>query len=166
MLQICSPCQPDHPTLPSKCNTLNLPTCPCCTNIFFQRKTVRNKPFCRPLRASMPGENARPSKKKLAAKKEWLGKRTTADHGGGGARACTEADGAVVLNLRRGSGAYVLLLRADGQLTRAARTTTTWTCGLPARSAPFLVFSGTAPKNMPCFEGGLRAGATGKSGFC
>ena len=29
------------------------------------------------------------------------------------------ADGAVVLNLRRGPGAYTLLSRADGQLTRA-----------------------------------------------
>ena len=37
----------------------------------------------------------------------------------GGARACTGADGAVVLNLRRGPGACALLLRADGQLTRA-----------------------------------------------
>ena len=37
----------------------------------------------------------------------------------GGARARTGADGAVVLNLRRGPGAYALLSRADGQLTRA-----------------------------------------------
>ena len=36
----------------------------------------------------------------------------------GGARARTGADGAVVLNLRRGPGAYALLSRADGQLTR------------------------------------------------
>ena len=39
----------------------------------------------------------------------------------GGARACTGADGAVVLNLRRGPGAYALLSRADGQLTRAGQ---------------------------------------------
>ena len=39
----------------------------------------------------------------------------------GGARARTEPDGAVVLNLRRGPGAYALLLRADGQLTRAGQ---------------------------------------------
>ena len=39
----------------------------------------------------------------------------------GGARARTGADGAVVLNLRRGPGAYALLLRADGQLTRAGQ---------------------------------------------
>ena len=31
------------------------------------------------------------------------------------------ADGAVVLNLRRGPGAYALLSRADGQLTRAGQ---------------------------------------------
>ena len=37
----------------------------------------------------------------------------------GGARARTGADGAVVLNLRRGPGAHALLSRADGQLTRA-----------------------------------------------
>ena len=39
----------------------------------------------------------------------------------GGARARTGADGAVVLNLRRGPGAYTLLSRADGQLTRAGQ---------------------------------------------
>ena len=39
----------------------------------------------------------------------------------GGARARTGADGAVVLNLRRGPGAYALLSRADGQLTRAGQ---------------------------------------------
>ena len=37
------------------------------------------------------------------------------------ARARTGADGAVVLNLRRGLGAYALLSRADGQLTRAGQ---------------------------------------------
>ena len=52
-----------------------------------------------------------------------MGETTTADHGAadGGARARTGADGAVVLNLRRGSGAYAMLLRADGQLTRAGQ---------------------------------------------
>ena len=39
----------------------------------------------------------------------------------GGARARTGADGAVVLNLRRGPGADALLSRADGQLTRAGQ---------------------------------------------
>ena len=39
----------------------------------------------------------------------------------GGARARTGADGAVVLNLRRGPGAYALLSHADGQLTRAGQ---------------------------------------------
>ena len=39
----------------------------------------------------------------------------------GGARARTGADGAIVLNLRRGPGAYALLSRADGQLTRAGQ---------------------------------------------
>ena len=37
------------------------------------------------------------------------------------ARARTGTDGAVVLNLRRGPGAYALLSRADGQLTRAGQ---------------------------------------------
>ena len=37
------------------------------------------------------------------------------------APARTGADGAVGLNLRRGPGAYALLLRADGQLTRAGQ---------------------------------------------
>ena len=39
----------------------------------------------------------------------------------GGARARTGADGAVVLNLRRGPGAYALLSCADGQLTWAGQ---------------------------------------------
>ena len=39
----------------------------------------------------------------------------------GGARARTGADGAVVLNLRRGPGACALLSRADGQPTRAGQ---------------------------------------------
>ena len=39
----------------------------------------------------------------------------------GGARARTGADGAVVLNLRRGPETYALLSRADGQLTRAGQ---------------------------------------------
>ena len=52
-----------------------------------------------------------------------MGETTTADHGGRGRRprARTGADGAVVLNLRRGPGAYALLSRADGQLTRAGQ---------------------------------------------
>ena len=52
-----------------------------------------------------------PPKKTGPVKKEWHGV----------ARARTGADGAVVLNLRRGPGAYALLLRADGQLTRAGQ---------------------------------------------
>ena len=56
-----------------------------------------------------------PPKKTGPVKKEWqVGKTTTVDHGGAD-RACTGADGAVVLNLRR-PGAYALLYR---QLTRA-----------------------------------------------
>ena len=39
----------------------------------------------------------------------------------GGARARTGADGAVALNLRRRPGAYALLSRTDGQLTRAGQ---------------------------------------------
>ena len=48
----------------------------------------------------------------------WFRRCAAAD---GGARACAGADGAVVLNLRRGPGAYALLSRADGQLTRAGQ---------------------------------------------
>ena len=48
------------------------------------------------------------------------------------ARARTGADGAVVLNLRRGPGAYALLSRADGQLTRAGPC---WTPGPGGPSA-------------------------------
>ena len=38
-----------------------------------------------------------------------------------GARGRTTADGSVVLNLHRGAGAYALLARTDGQLTRAGQ---------------------------------------------
>ena len=38
-----------------------------------------------------------------------------------GARGRTTADGSVVLNLHRGAGAYALLMRTDGQLTRAGQ---------------------------------------------
>ena len=68
----------------------------------------------------MIGENARLSKKNWARKKRmasWARQRQQiTEAADGGARARAGADGAVVLNLRRGSGAYALLSRADGQL--------------------------------------------------
>ena len=71
------------------------------------------------------GENARPTKKNWPRKKgmaSWARQRQQiTEAADGGARACTGADGAVVLNLRRGPGAYALLSRADGQLTRAGQ---------------------------------------------
>ena len=65
-----------------------------------------------------------PPKKTSPVKKEWqVGQdndsRLRRPHGG--ARACTGADGAVVLNLRRGPEATALLSRTDGQLTRAGQ---------------------------------------------
>ena len=57
-----------------------------------------------------------PRKKRMARQRQQI--TEAAD---GGARACTGADGAVVLNLRRGPGAYALLSRTDGQLTRAGQ---------------------------------------------
>ena len=73
----------------------------------------------------MAGENARPGKKNWARKKRmasWARQRQQiTEAADGGARARTGADGAVVLNLRRGPGAYALLSRADGQLTRAGQ---------------------------------------------
>ena len=57
--------------------------------------------------------------KKTGPVKKKNGKITEAADGG--ARARTGADGAVVLNLWRGPGAYALLSRADGQLTRAGQ---------------------------------------------
>ena len=38
------------------------------------------------------------------------------------------ADGSVVLNLHRGAGAYALLARTDGQLTRAGQHSRCATC--------------------------------------
>ena len=71
----------------------------------------------------MAGKNA--TKKNWARKKRmasWARQRQQiTEAADGGARACTGADGAVVLNLRRGPGAYALLSRADGQLTRAGQ---------------------------------------------
>ena len=71
----------------------------------------------------MAGENA--TKKNWARKKRmasWARQRQQiTEAADGGARARTGADGAVVLNLRRGPGAYALLSRADGQLTRAGQ---------------------------------------------
>ena len=73
----------------------------------------------------MAGENARPGKKNWARKKRmasWARQRQQiTEAADGGARARTGADAAVVLNLRRGPGAYALLSRADGQLTRAGQ---------------------------------------------
>ena len=89
---------------------------------FFQRKTVRNK---LPGHTCTDPEDARPTKKNWARKKRmasWARQRQQiTEAADGGARARTGADGAVVLNLRRGPGAYALLSRADGQLTRAGQ---------------------------------------------
>ena len=63
------------------------------------------------------------AKKTGPVKKEWQVGRdndSITEAADGGARARTGAD-AVVLNLRRGPGAYALLSRADGQLTRAGQ---------------------------------------------
>ena len=74
-----------------------------------------------------------------------MGETTTTDHGGRGRRPRL-AWGRMepVLNLRRGPGAYALLSRADGQLTRRASTNYfTWACGLPARTS-----TTTSPSRM------------------
>ena len=90
---------------------------------FFQRKPCRNKPtIC------TDPENARPTKK------NW----------DGGARA-PEANGPVVLNLRRGPG---LLLRADGQLTRRA-------CGPQQELRLLLICKG--PTTTSCCATGRRS---------
>ena len=61
----------------------------------------------------LPGKKNWPRKKRMAS---WARQRQQiTEAADGGARACTGADGAVVLNLRRGSGAFALLSRADGQ---------------------------------------------------
>ena len=60
-------------------------------------------------------------KKNWARKKRARQRQQITEAADGGARARTGADGAVVLNLRRGPGAYALLSRADGQLTRAGQ---------------------------------------------
>ena len=96
-------------------------TCtPCSNSIFFSAKPCKKLPtIC------TDPESARPGKKNWARKKRmasWARQRQQiTEAADGGARARTGADGAVVLNLRRGPGAYALLSRADGQLTRAGQ---------------------------------------------
>ena len=79
------------------------------TNSIFQRKPVRNK---LPGHTCTDPEDARPTKKNWARKKRmasWARQRQQiTEAADGGARARTGADGAVVLNLRRGPGAYAL----------------------------------------------------------
>ena len=73
----------------------------------------------RSLCRTRPGKKNWPRKKRMAS---WARQRQQiTEAADGGARARTGADGAVVLNLRRGPGAYALLSRADGQLTRAGQ---------------------------------------------
>ena len=88
---------------------------------------VRAVFFCKSQHLRVPSIPARaaeqkknwPRKKRMAS---WARQRQQiTEAADGGARARTGADGAVVLNLRRGPGAYALLSRADGQLTRAGQ---------------------------------------------
>ena len=100
-------------------------TCTPCSNSIFSAQNRVKRLFSPPIPARMVGENARPTKKNWPRKKRmasWARQRQQiTEAADGGARARTGADGAVVLNLRRGPGAYALLSRADGQLTRAGQ---------------------------------------------
>ena len=78
----------------------------------------------------LPGPPNSPEPRRVQPTKKWPRKKKTSwprqrqqitEAADGGARARTGADGAVALNLRRGPGAYALLSRADGQLTRAGQ---------------------------------------------
>ena len=96
-------------------------TCTPCSNSIFsaQNRVKSSRPYVHVLgRMRQPNKNwAR--KKRMAS---WARQRQQiTEAADGGARARTGADGAVVLNLRRGPGAYALLSRADGQLTRAGQ---------------------------------------------
>ena len=88
-------------------------TCTPCSNSIFsaQNRAKSSRPY-------VQVENARPTKKNWARKKRmasWARQRQQiTEAADGGARARTGADGAVVLNLRRGPGAYALLSRAEG----------------------------------------------------
>ena len=77
-----------------------------CTNSISQRKPVRNK-LPGLYGQVYPGRMRGQPKKTGPEKKEWQVGRDN------DSRSCTGADGAVVLNLRRGPGAYTLLSRAD-----------------------------------------------------
>ena len=98
-------------------------TCtPCSNSVFFNAKP------CETSSPAIPAQIRRmrgPPRKNWARKKRmasWARQRQQiTEAADGGARARTGADGAVVLNLRRGPGAYALLSRADGQLTRAGQ---------------------------------------------
>ena len=96
-------------------------TCTPCSNSIFsaQNRVKSSQPY-----VHVSGRMRQP-KKNWARKKRmasWARQRQQiTEAADGGARARTGADGAVVLNLRRGPGAYALLSRADGQLTRAGQ---------------------------------------------
>ena len=133
-------------------------TCKTVRTAFFQRKTVQ--------KAIIPGHTCRwrvrgqknwPRKKRMAS---WARQQQQiTEAADGGARARTGADGAVVLNLRRGPGAYALLSRADGQLTRGASTTSpTWACSLARTSTTTSPSSREGPNDyilLQATSGGL-----------
>ena len=128
---------------------------------FWQTRAKKDSPRV------YPGRMRGRAKKTGPAKKEWQvgqdnNSRSKAADGGAGA--CTGADGAVVLNVRRGPGAYALLLRADGQLTgRASTTTSTWACGLPARTSTATSPSSRGAQQLHSAAQGLCASAGRKA---
>ena len=99
-------------------------TCTPCSNSIFSAQNRVKSYSPRPYVQVWSGRMRQP-KKNWARKQRmasWARQRQQiTEAADGGARACTGADGAVVLNLRRGPGAYALLSRADGQLTRAGQ---------------------------------------------
>ena len=95
-------------------------THPAVIAFFFSAKPCKKLPtICTDPESARPTKKTGPVKKRMAS---WARQRQQiTEAADGGARARTGADGAVVLNLRRGPGAYALLSRTDGQLTRAGQ---------------------------------------------
>ena len=97
-----------------------------CSKKEFEVRFLPGPPNC-----VFPISEASPEPRRVQPTKKWPRKKRMAswarqrqqitEAADGGARARTAPDGAVVLNLRRRPGAYALLSRADGQLTRAGQ---------------------------------------------
>ena len=132
------PTQQKKRSMPKSCKTTHTEQMSCKNHAMQNHAKPCNSP--RPLPASIPGENARPTQKNWPRKKKngKLGETTTADRGGRGRRRpgshgggwCRCAEPAAQPGSLRAA-----LARGRAADPRASATTPTWACGLPARTS-------------------------------